>query len=271
MAIGLQMLLTSTNWTMTCAKCLQGGYVWWPRAVVLLLFTLTLGSIVAQVPASGDERQSRRLIMVRDQIEARGVNNADVLAAMRAVPREFFVPESVRSQAYEDRPLPIGFGQTISQPFIVGVMTELLEPKKSHRVLEIGTGSGYQAAVLSGLVGELYSIEIVPELARSAAETLSSLGFGNVTVREGDGYRGWPEKAPFDRIILTAAPPEIPQTLLEELKPGGKLIAPVGLGFQDLVVVEKSADGKTTTRSVLQVRFVPMRKGTEHKKRIGNE
>ena len=116
-------------------------------------------------------------------------------------------------------------------------MTELLGPKKNHRVLEIGTGSGYQAAILSGLVGELYSIEIVPELALSAAETLNSLGFRNVTVREGDGYRGWPEKAPFDRIILTAAPPEIPQTLLEELKPGGRLVAAVGLGFQDLVVV----------------------------------
>ena len=199
--------------------------------------------------------------------EARGVKNPEVFAAMRAVPRELFVPESVRPQAYEDHPLPIGFGQTISQPFIVGLMTELLEPKKSHRVLEIGTGSGYQAAVLSSLVGELYSIEIVPELARSAAERLNSLGFRNVTVREGDGYRGWPDKAPFDRIILTAAPPEIPQTLIEELKPGGRLVAPVGLGFQDLVVVEKSVHGKTTTRSVLQVRFVSMRRGAEHEKR----
>jgi protein-L-isoaspartate(D-aspartate) O-methyltransferase len=189
-----------------------------------------------------------------------------------ALSREkLFVPESVRPQAYEDHPLPIGFDRTISQPFIVGLMTELLEPKKNHRVLEIGTGSGYQAAILSGLVGELYSIEIVPELALSAAETLNSLGFRNVTVREGDGYRGWPEKAPFDRIILTAAPPEIPQTLLEELKPGGRLVAPVGLGFQDLVVVEKSADGKATTRSVLQVRFVPMRKRTEYRERKGSD
>ena len=182
---------------------------------------------------------------------------------MRTVPRELFVPESVRPQAYDDRPLPIGFGQTISQPFIVSLMTELLDPKKNHRVLEIGAGSGYQAAILSLLAGELYSIEIVPELARSAAETLRSLGFRNVLVREGDGYRGWPEKAPFDRIILTAAPPEIPQTLLDELRPGGRLVAPVGVEAQDLVVVEKSADGKTTTRSVLPVRFVPMKKGTE--------
>jgi protein-L-isoaspartate(D-aspartate) O-methyltransferase len=234
---------------MTYAKCLA--------------FTLTLGVAVAQAPAPADQFQDRRLIMVKDQIEARGVKNPEVLAAMRAVPRELFVPESVRPQAYEDRPLPIGFGQTISQPFIVGLMTELLQPKKNHRVLEIGTGSGYQAAILSRLVGELYSIEIVPELARSAAETLGRLGFRNVTVREGDGYRGWPEKAPFDRIILTAAPPEIPQVLLDELRPVGMLVAPVGVGVQNLVVVQKSGDGKTTTRSVLPVRFVPMTKAAE--------
>ena len=256
---------------MTYAKYLASRQARSSQALVPLFFALTLGVAVAQAPTPADQHRSQRLIMVRDQIEARGVKNPEVLAAMRAVPRELFVPESVRPHAYEDHPLPIGFGQTISQPFIVGLMTELLEPKKSHRVLEIGTGSGYQAAVLSGLVGELYSIEIVPELALSAAETLNSLGFRNVTVREGDGYRGWPEKAPFDRIILTAAPSEIPQTLLEELKPGGRLVAPVGLGFQDLVVVEKSADGKTTTRSVLQVRFVPMRKGTDRKKRISPE
>jgi protein-L-isoaspartate(D-aspartate) O-methyltransferase len=201
--------------------------------------------------------------MVKNQIAARGVQNPEVIAAMRAVPRELFIPQSVRSQAYEDRPLPIGFGQTISQPFMVGLMTELLEPKKNHRVLEIGTGSGYQAAILSGLVGELYSIEIVPELARSAAETLRSLGLLNVTVREGDGYRGWPERAPFDGIILTAAPPEIPQVLLEELKPGGRLIAPIGERVQQLVVMKKSGDGKVTTWSVLPVSFVPMVKGIE--------
>jgi len=199
--------------------------------------------------------------MVRDQIEARGVSNPEVLAAMRSVPRELFVPEDGRREAHQDHPISIGFGQTISQPYIVAVMTELLDPKKSHRVLEIGTGSGYQAAVLSGLVGELYSLEIVPELARSAAETLRRLDFRNVTVREGDGYQGWPDKAPFDRIILTAAPPEIPQVLLDELKPGGRLVAPVGVGVQNLVVVQKAADGRTTTRTVLQVRFVPMLKG----------
>jgi protein-L-isoaspartate(D-aspartate) O-methyltransferase len=200
--------------------------------------------------------------MVRDQIEARGVKEPEVLEAMRTVRRELFVPDDVRARAYDDYPLPIGFGQTISQPFIVGLMTELLNPQKNQRVLEIGTGSGYQAAILSRLVGEVYSIEIVPELARSAAERLSRLGFRNVTVREGDGYLGWPEKAPFNRIILTAAPPEIPQVLLEELKGGGTLVAPVGVGDQNLVLVKKSADGKTTTRSVLPVRFVPMKKGT---------
>jgi protein-L-isoaspartate(D-aspartate) O-methyltransferase len=200
--------------------------------------------------------------MVRDQIEARGVKSPEVLEAMRTVRRELFVPEEVRSHAYDDCPLPIGFGQTISQPFIVGLMTELLDPKRNQRVLEIGTGSGYQAAILARIVGEVYSIEIVSELARSAAERLSRLGFRNVTVREGDGYRGWPEKAPFDRIILTAAPPEIPQVLLNELKGGGTLVAPVGVGDQNVVVVKKSTDGKTTTRSVLPVRFVPMIKGT---------
>lgn len=201
--------------------------------------------------------------MVRNQIEARGVTNPEVLAAMRTVPRELFVPERVRLYAYEDCPLPIGFGQTISQPFIVGLMTELLDTGRNQRVLEIGTGSGYQAAILSQLVAEVYSIEIVPELARSASERLRDLGFNNVTVREGDGYRGWPEKAPFDRIILTAAPPQVPQVLVEELKKGGMLVAPVGVGIQDLIVVKKSADGKTTTRSVLPVAFVPMKKGKE--------
>lgn len=248
---------------MTNTKWLALGQACSTQALVPLLFTLMLGVAVAQAPAPADLYQSRRLMMVKDQIEARGVQNPEVLAAMRTVPRELFVPEDVRPQAYEDHPLPIGFEQTISQPFIVGLMTALLDPKKNHRVLEIGTGSGYQAAILSRLVGELYSIEIVPALARSAAGTLRSLGFRNVTVREGDGYRGWPEKGPFDRIILTAAPPEIPQVLLDELRPGGRLVAPVGVGAQNLVVVRKSADGKTTTRSVLPVRFVPMIKGTQ--------
>ena len=246
---------------MAYVSCLASWRAWSRQAIVPSLVALTLGVALAQSPTSAGQYQSRRLIMVKNQIDARGVKNPEVLAAIRAVPRELFVPESVRSQAYEDYPLPIGFNQTISQPFIVGLMTDLLDPNKNHRVLEIGTGSGYQAAILSRLVGELYSIEIVPELARSAAETLSRLGFRNVSVREGDGYRGLPEKAPFDRIILTAAPPEIPEVLLDELKPRGKLVAPVGVRVQNLVVVQKSVDGKTTTRSVLPVRFVPMKNG----------
>lgn len=198
--------------------------------------------------------------MVDGQIEARGVKNPAVLKVLRAVPRELFVPEELRAHAYADHPLPIGYGQTISQPYIVGLMSESLGLKKEHRVLEIGTGSGYQAAVLSRLAAHVYSIEIVPELAHSAAERLKSLGFPNVTVRSGDGYRGWPEEAPFDRIILTAAPPELPQVLVDQLKPGGRLIAPVGVEEQELIVVDKSADGRTTTRTLLPVRFVPMTK-----------
>jgi protein-L-isoaspartate(D-aspartate) O-methyltransferase len=179
---------------------------------------------------------------------------------MRATPRHLFVPEAMRPQAYQDTPLPIGYGQTISQPYIVAVMTELLEPAKTQKVLEIGTGSGYQAAVLSPLVGRVFSIEIVPELAQRSADLLKTLGYANVTVRQGDGYLGWPAEAPFDRIILTAAPPEIPKALLDQLKPGGKLVAPVGASAldQELVVIDKGSDGKIRRRSVFPVRFVPM-------------
>jgi protein-L-isoaspartate(D-aspartate) O-methyltransferase len=210
-----------------------------------------------------DPLAAERAQMVKQQIEQRGVRNPDVLRAMRAVPRHLFIPESQRAWAYEDHPVPIGQGQTISQPYIVALMTELLEPAKDHKVLEIGTGSGYQAAVLSGLVKQVLSIEIVPELARSASALLAKLSYGNVKVRLGDGYRGWPEEAPFDRIIITAAPPEIPQTLIDQLAPGGKLVAPVGstVWGQDLVVVDKRPDGKTRRRSVIPVMFVPMVKG----------
>ncbi len=177
---------------------------------------------------------------------------------MRAVPRELFVSERDHLRAYEDQPLPIGFGQTISQPSLVGLMTELLNLKKDHRVLEIGTGSGYQAAILSRLVNHVYTIEIVSELARSAAQRLAKLGFLNISVAEGDGHSGYPEEAPFDRIILTAAPPVIPNVLIDELKPTGILVAPVGVKAQSLVVMQKTAAGRITTRSVIPVRFVPM-------------
>jgi protein-L-isoaspartate(D-aspartate) O-methyltransferase len=177
-----------------------------------------------------------------------------------SVQLHLFVPELLRPQAYQDRPLPIGSGQTISQPYIVALMTELLEPSKQQKVLEIGTGSGYQAAVLAPLVGQLFTVEIVPELAQSAATVLKSIGVRNVTVRCGDGYQGWTEEAPFDRIILTAAPPEIPQALVDQLRPGGRMVAPVGGSAfsQSLVVVNKLADGSVKKRSVIPVAFVPM-------------
>lgn len=201
--------------------------------------------------------------MLKEQIESRGVKDSRVLAAMASVRRELFVPMEQRPFAYEDRPLPIGYGQTISQPYIVALMTELLAPAKKDRVLEVGTGSGYQAAILGRLAGSVYSLEIVPELARTAALVLRNKGFRNVRVREGDGYKGWAEFAPYDKILLTAAPPEIPAELLAQLRPGGRLVAPVGVNAQDLVVVDKSLDGKTTTRTVIPVRFVPMVRGSD--------
>ncbi len=198
--------------------------------------------------------------MVDEQIEARGVRNADVLRVLRTTPRHLFVPGDAQPYAYSDRPLPIGFGQTISQPYIVALMTELLESGKGDRVLEIGTGSGYQAAVLAGLVKHVYTIEIVPELAKLASERLAAMRYRNVTVRGGDGYKGWPEEAPFERIILTAAPREIPKALLGQLSRWGRLVAPVGESpfTQVLVVVEKTASGKIRRRSVAPVMFVPM-------------
>lgn len=212
--------------------------------------------VVIRAEAAGDATE-----MVREQIESRGIRNPDVLRVMRNTPRHLFMPPPVRDMAYADRPVSIGHGQTISQPYIVALMTELLDPSKAQKVLEIGTGSGYQAAVLAPLVKHVYTIEIVPDLARQAAELLSKLGHKNVTVRLGDGYRGWPEQAPFDRIILTAAPPEMPQALVDQLRPGGRLVAPIGQAFQELVVLEKSADGKVKRRTVASVRFVPMVKG----------
>jgi len=209
---------------------------------------------------AGDSRTAERELMVREQIEARGVRNPEVLRAMRQVPRHLYMPETARGVAYRDHPVPIGYGQTISQPYIVGLMTELLDVKPSHRVLEIGTGSGYQAAVLAPLVKHVYTLEVVGELAKSARAALSAQGVENVSVRHGDGYQGWPEEAPFDRIILTAAPPEVPQALIDQLKPGGKLVAPVGSGVfgQELIVIDKDAKGKVRRRSTIPVRFVPM-------------
>jgi protein-L-isoaspartate(D-aspartate) O-methyltransferase len=201
-----------------------------------------------------------REAMVRQQMEARGIRDARVLAAFRQTPRHEFVPPALRPSAYADHPLPIGHDQTISQPYIVALMTELLAVQAGHRVLEIGTGSGYQTAILAQLAGQVHSIEIVEPLAAAARQRLAALGYRNVQVRAGDGYQGWKEAAPFDRIILTAAPPRVPQALLDQLKPGGILVAPVGSQAenQELVVITKDTRGRLQRRAVLPVRFVPM-------------
>jgi protein-L-isoaspartate(D-aspartate) O-methyltransferase len=195
--------------------------------------------------------------MVR-QIEAEGVRNRVVLDVMRQVPRHLFVPADQRPHAYDNRPLPIGFDQTISQPYIVAYMTDVLRPAGGQRVLEIGTGSGYQAAVLSRLVREVYTIEIVPELAERARRTLAEMGARNIQVRAGNGYLGWPEQAPFDRIIVTAAPPELPQALVDQLAVGGILVVPVGTLRQEILIVIKTATGVTEQQRTIPVRFVPM-------------
>ena len=233
-------------------------------ALAAAIWVLNWGS-VSPYPAvprawAADDYAELRASMVREQILARGVSDPDVLAALRSVPRHLFVPLSMVPQAYNDHPLPIGNRQTISQPYIVAFMSELLDVEKGHKVLEIGTGCGYQAAVLSVLAGQVYSMEIVEQLGVQARERLRTLGYDNVEVRIGNGYAGWPEQAPFDRIILTAAPNELPQALVEQLKRGGKLVAPVGpvYGNQELIVVTKDAEGKVRRESVLPVRFVPM-------------
>ena len=195
--------------------------------------------------------------MVSEQIEARGVLDERVLAAMRSVPRHRFVPSSFQDAAYADRPLPIGHEQTISQPYIVAFMTAALELDGGEKVLEIGTGSGYQAAVLAEIVGDVYTIEIVAPLAERAVRTLEEIGYDGVRVRTGDGYVGWPEAAPFDAIIVTAAPDHVPQPLVDQLAPGGRMILPVGGDSQDLVLIRRTPEG-VRREEVLAVRFVPM-------------
>lgn len=209
-----------------------------------------------------DDVRERRLDMVERQIRERGVVDERVLEVMRTVPRERFVPPDAARHAYEDTPLAIGFGQTISQPYIVAYMTEALDVQPMHRVLEIGTGSGYQAAVLGQLAREVYTIEIVSGLARTASSVLAELGYSNVHVREGDGYAGWPEQAPFDRIIVTAAPDEIPQPLIDQLAPGGRLVIPVGSQgeTQWMTIVERTGAGVVERRTI-PVQFVPFTRG----------
>ena len=230
------------------------GYFW-----LMLLAVFPAGSF------AGEDRFERlRERMVTNQIEARGITSPDVIGAMKRVPRHFFVPEALRDRAYGDHPLPIGEGQTISQPYIVAFMTEIVSPKPSDRILEIGTGSGYQAAVLAELAAEVYTIELIESLGRRAAGTLESLGYRNVHVKIGDGYGGWPEKAPFDAVLVTCAPEDIPHALVEQLKEGGRMVIPVGgrNSIQKMVYGEKLG-GRLVTRNVLDVRFVPMVKGGE--------
>ena len=229
------------------------------------IFSFTIASLI--FAQNDKDYEELRKAMVKTQIESRGVKDEDVLSVMRDVPRHLFIDESLWPKAYSDGPLPIGHGQTISQPYIVAFMTELLRPDTHHMVLEIGTGSGYQAAVLAKLVHHVYTIEIVPELGRNAKAALKRLGYDNISVRVGDGYKGWPEEEPFDRIIVTAAPEKVPEALVDQLKPGGRMVLPVGPRWwgQDLLVIEKDKRGKVVRENTIPVRFVPMVRQEERK------
>ncbi len=216
--------------------------------------------------ATHDPYAEKRYQMVKQQIQWRGIRDTLVLNSMRKVPRHLFVPNYLKEQAYVDSPLPIGEGQTISQPYIVAFMTEALGLKGGEKILEIGTGSGYQAAVLAEIVKDVYTIEIVPSLGRQAEALLNKLGYESIHVKIGDGYRGWPEHAQFDAIIVTAAPAHIPQPLIDQLKKGGRMIIPVGDFYQELILITKQSDGTVKKKSVLPVRFVPMTGEAQTKK-----
>lgn len=222
--------------------------------ISLLLLFVTAGSFAQ----TDDIHKLRRERMVTNQIQLRGMDHKQTLNAMGVVPRHLFVPDNLQDNAYDDRPLPIGHGQTISQPYIVAYMTSIINPKPDFKVLEIGTGSGYQAAVLSEIVDSVFTMEIVPELYQSASARLSELGYDNIKIKFGDGYYGWPEHGPYDAIVVTAAAEFVPPPLLEQLKEGGKMIIPVGSPFmvQSLILVNKKKDRITTT-NLMSVRFVP--------------
>jgi len=200
----------------------------------------------------------KRIEMVEKQIIARGVKNEKVIEAMKKVPRHLFVPEEYRHLAYTDGPLPIGYDQTISQPYIVAYMTEVLDLKENEKVLEIGTGSGYQAAILAEICKEVYTIEIIEDLANSAKKTLKELGYNNIYIKIGDGYKGWPEKAPFDAIIVTCSPTNIPKPLIEQLAENGRMIIPVGEWYNQQLVLLRKKNGKMIKENLIPVRFVPM-------------
>ena len=230
--------------------------------VILLNFNkgtaLAMGGVDKVVDEDVFARQRKR--MVEEQIAYRGVKDKEVLEAMEMVPRHLFIPEENRSYSYYDQPVPIGFGQTISQPYIVAFMTELLRVGKDDVVLEVGAGSGYQAAILARLVKQVYTMEIIEELGKEAFMRLKALGYDNVEVKIGDGYKGWPEHAPYDAIIVTAAAAQIPQPLIDQLKPGGRMVIPVGGVYevQDLMLITKDASSKVIKKSIIPVRFVPL-------------
>ncbi len=251
-------------------------------SVAILAISLIVGVLSADIPQprtsepKADPYQKQRERMVATQIDRRGVRDGRVgvrdevvLDAMRRVPRHEFVPKRYKSRSYADSPLPIGYDQTISQPYIVGFMTEMLKVKKEHKVLEIGTGSGYQAAVLAEIVENVYSIEIIKELGEQVKARLERLNYQNITVRIGDGYFGWKEHAPFDAIIVTAAADHIPPPLVNQLKPGGRMGIPVGGRFQvqNILIVEKALDGTVTTKQVMPVRFVPLTRSQKKNKK----
>ena len=232
----------------------------WKQRIIMGA-TLVIGSLLLTASDTSSESQTwkeRRMEMVTTQIESRGIKDHDVLEAMRNVKRHELVPESVQQWAYEDRPLPIGEQQTISQPYIVALMSELLQVEAGAKILEIGTGSGYQAAILAEMGLKVFTIEIVKSLGLRAQSDLARIGYPDVNIKIGDGYQGWPQEAPFDGIIITAAPPSLPEPLVAQLKVGGRMVVPVGVTQQDLNVYTKQSDGSIHKETIIPVRFVPM-------------